>query len=834
MDPADRRGVIERLYGLALGRAPEPGADLSALAEKSTPELAAVFFQAPEFRERVALAFARGGEPREGAFDYPPSDDLKAWTVAAFGLPEDVAGELTAARSWAQLYRALFADPEAPTRMGLAARPFDDGAWSAVLAQAEADSRRRIAGGVDVASPDRVEGWAVDLSRPERTLALELWIDGVFASAGSTGLHRRDIEERFPGAASAGYSLPVPGGLARPGATLRLEVREAGHAGAVGSGLLTEADPAERLAYEGVRRELATVREILARLEAQLPALETALTLRTADWAACFDAWHRPAHEAIRASLPGAATPGRTRVRIDAAGCSPAWVEEAVESALEQSRTPAGVHVVGLDQQGRLVLEDMATRRGWRDASGPAVVASEPPPGGGPVLTFPASGLLSPDAVEVVESLFAARPEAVLAYVDEDVLAPEAEGADDWRARAHASPRLKPAFDLDFVRGNPWVGDCLAFAGDALPGGARTVLAAAEAGAVIASIPRPLFTRRAEAVPTPDAEAWAEVVRAHLARMGETAEVEVQSDILGAVTPGAVRVRHTLPDGASATVVIPTRDRLDLLRPCLDSLETHRAANRCAMRVVVVDHLSREAETRALLMERQAAGQIEVLPYDGEFNWALMNNLAAARSEDDVLVFLNNDTVVISPDWLDALAAQALRAGVGAVGARLVYQDGAIQHAGMVARPRPTAFLIHEGVGLPGSDPGDLGRHALAHRCVAVTGACMAVSKAVFRRLGGFDAARLPVEGNDVDLCLRAQAEGLAVIYEPGATLYHLESRSRGLSQEGERLRASMEATRRIWSRWGERFADDPGFNPHFARDGRPFDRLRPPPPLQA
>lgn len=834
MDPADRRNAIERLYGLALGRAPEPGADLSALADKTTLELAAVFFQAPEFRERVAQAFARGGEPREGAFDYPPSDALKTWTAAAFDLPEEVVSDLTAARSWAQLYRALFADPEAPARLGLAARPFDDDAWSAVLAQAEADARRRIAGGVDVAGPDRVEGWVVDLSQPERPLALELWVDGVFASAGTTGLHRRDIEERFPSAAAAGYSLPVPGGLARPGVTLRLEVREAGHPGAVGSGLLTEADPAERLAYEGVRRELAAVRETLARLEAMLPALESALTLRTADWSACFDAWRRPVHEAIRAGLPDAATPGRTRVRIDAAGCSPAWVEEAIESALEQSRTPAGLFVVGLDDQGRRLLDDLVARRGWRGAAGPAVVASEPPPGGGPVLAFPASGVLSPDAVEAVETLFAARPDAVLAYVDDDVLAPEAEGDDDWRVRAHVSPRLKPAFDLDFVRGDPWVGDCLAFAGDAVPGGARTVLAAAEAGAAIASIPRLLFTRRAEAAHMQDAEAWAEVVRAHLARMGEAAEVAPQSDILGAVVPGAVRVRHTVPDGVSATVVIPTRDRLDLLRPCLDSLEAHRDANRCAMRVVVVDHLSREAETRALLMERQAAGQIEILPYDGEFNWALMNNLAAGQSDDDVLVFLNNDTVVISPDWMDALAAQALRPGVGAVGARLVYQDGAIQHAGMVARPRPTAFLIHEGVGLPGSDPGDLGRHALTHRCVAVTGACMAVSNAVFRRLGGFDAARLPVEGNDVDLCLRAQAEGLAVIYEPGATLYHLESRSRGLSQDGERLRASMEATRRVWSRWGERFADDPGFNPHFARDGRPFDRLRPPPPFQA
>lgn len=834
MDQAEQRSRIERLYALALGRAPEPGADLSGFMDKSLSELTAIFFQSPEFRERVADVFTQGAEPRDALFDYPPSEALKGWAVAAFDLSEPVADATVAARSWAQLYRALFTEADVAVRMGMDARPFDGPAWAAVLMQAEADAKRRVAGAVESVDSERVVGWAVDLNDPGRLLAVELWADGAFVSAAATGAFRRDLEDRFPGATGAGYSLPIPRGLAASDTTLRLEVRETGHPAPLGLGVLAPPDSAEIPAYESVRRELATVRETLARLETMLPALEPALTRRASDWSAYFDAWYRPAHAAIRAALPVAAAPGRTRVRIDAAGCSPAWVEEAIDSALEQSRRPAGVFVVGLDDQGRRLIQDLAVRRGWMGANGPAIVIGEPTPDVGPVLAFPASGLLSPDAVETIEALFEARPDAVLAYVDEDVLADDADGDADWRLRDHVAPVLKPAFDLDFVRQSPWIGDCLAFAGDGVPAGARTALAAAEAGAVVVAAPRVLFTRRAEAAVVPDAQGWAEVVRAHLARMGEAAEVAPQADILGASAPGAVRVRHALAEGVSATVIIPTRDRLDLLRPCLDSLEAHRAANRCAMRVVVVDHLSREAETRALLMERQAAGQIEVLPYGGEFNWALMNNLAAAQSDDDVLVFLNNDTVVISPDWLDALAAQAMRPGVGVVGARLVYQDGAIQHAGMVARPRPTAFLIHEGVGLPGADPGNLGRHALAHRCVAVTGACMAASNAVFRRLGGFDATRLPVEGNDVDLCLKAQAEGLSVIYEPGATLYHLESRSRGLSLDGERLRASMEATRRVWDRWGGRFADDPGFNPHFAREGRPFDRLRPPPPIQA
>lgn len=824
----DRRDEIVNLYRLALGRAPEPGADLSALADMDRAAMAAVFFQSGEFRDRVADAYLRGGEPREADFDYPPSQSLRDWVAATFPL-SDRAPAVIAARSWAQLYRALFADDAAV--FGLEQRPFEDRAWAALLSQAAADDVRRVMGAVDNVAPDRVAGWALDLADPQRPMALELWIDGVFAGAGATGVFRRDIQERF-GAQTAGFELIVPAGAASGGAERRLEVREAGHPAPIGTGVLSGPNPQEILAYEAVRRELAQVRQTLGRLEAMLPAVEGALTRRAGDWSDYFDAWYRPAHDAIRAAQPSAAAPGRVRIRIDAADCPGGWVEEALDSALEQSVPPAGVFVVGLDDQGRRLLGDLIARRGW---AAPTITVGEPPAGQGPVLAFAASGLLAPDAVEAVQALFDARPDTVVAYVDEDQLAAETDGPDDWRRRAHAAPVLKPSFDLDYLRQSPWVGDCLAFAdavGEGFADGPRAVLAAAEAGGQIASIPRVLFSRRAEAPVAPDADAWAETVRAHLTRMCETAQVAPQTDILGAVVPGAVRVRHAVPQGARSTVIIPTRDRLDLLRPCLDSLQAHRDANRCAMTVRVVDHDSRDAQVRALLDARRAAGQIEITPYDGDFNWALMNNLAAQASDGEVLVFLNDDTVVISPDWLDALVAQALRPGVGAVGARLVYQDGTLQHAGMVARPRPDAFLIHEGVGRPGADAGWMGRHALAHRSVSVTGACMAVSAQVFQRLGGFDATRLPVEGNDADFCLRAQDQGLAVIYEPGATLYHLESKSRGLSQDGERLRASAQATARLWRRWGEGFADDPGFNPHFARDGRPFDRLKPPPPV--
>ncbi|MBX3478321.1 MAG: glycosyltransferase family 2 protein [Brevundimonas sp.] len=822
---SDRRDQIEHFYRLALGRWPEPGADLGGLLSADHP--AALIFGSSEFRDRVASAYARGAEPVDGLFNRLPPSDLTDWAAGAFGLTPAAAARARRARGWAQLYLALFEDEGRLAGLGLERRPFDTLAWDGLRALAEAQARRHVVGALEQVSGTGVHGWAVDLEDPARRTALELWADGVFVSAGTTGVFRRDIQEHHPGADGAGFVLPSPR-LGRGGA-VRLELREAGRPEVIAETTVTLPDPAEALTASVARRELDAARQALARLEAMMPSVEAALTDRLEDWDAYVETWYRPAwRQAARRTAPGRSA---IRIRIDAAGRPADWVEEAIESALEQSRAAAGVFVAGLDAQGRKLVEDSAARRGWTAGRRPAVACGEPKKGGGPVLAFPACGVLAPDAVEAVEALFAARPDAAVLYVDEDVLAADAEGPDDWRERPHRDPVLKPGFDLDLLRGAPWVGDCLAFAGDAAAGGPEAVLSVVAAGGTAVGLPRVLFSRRQEAPPSADAQAWAGAVRDHLARMGETAEVAPLADSLGAAVPGAVRLNHRLPEGATATVIIPTRDRADLIGPCLDSLEAHRGANRCAMKILVVDHDSRDPETRALLEARRDAGGLDILPYDGTFNWALMNNQAAAQADGDVLVFLNDDTLALSPDWLDALVRQALRPGVGVVGARLVYQDGTIQHAGMIARPRDRAFLIHEGVGIPGSEPGYLGRHALTRGCMTVTGACMAVSAQVFRRLGGFDAARLPIEGNDVDLCLRARAEGLAVIYEPAATLYHLESKSRGLSQAGERLRLSQEATRRVWNRWGQRFKDDPAFNPHFARDGRPFDRLRPPPP---
>jgi GT2 family glycosyltransferase len=198
----------------------------------------------------------------------------------------------------------------------------------------------------------------------------------------------------------------------------------------------------------------------------------------------------------------------------------------------------------------------------------------------------------------------------------------------------------------------------------------------------------------------------------------------------------------------------------------------------------------------------------------------------SARGE--VLIFLNNDTVVLSEDWCAELAANALRPEVGAVGARLLYDDGTVQHAGVVLGVEGVAG--HDSVGEAPERGGYFGRSHVQRSAAAVTGACLATRRTVFVEVGGFDDANLKVAFNDVDYCLRLRNAGYRVIYDPFAVLYHFESKSRGLDvSEAKAARRRAEAAV-FRARWAAIVDEDPYYNPHFERHARPFDRLRAPP----
>lgn len=248
--------------------------------------------------------------------------------------------------------------------------------------------------------------------------------------------------------------------------------------------------------------------------------------------------------------------------------------------------------------------------------------------------------------------------------------------------------------------------------------------------------------------------------------------------------------------GPLVTVIIPTRNREDLLRTCIDGL---RRTSYQPAEITVVDNGS--DDPRAIrYLEELAANGVQVLGLPGPFNYSALNNRAVADARGDLLCFLNNDVEIIDPDWLGHLVREAMKPDRGAAGARLLYPDRSIQHAGVVLGVGGGAGHAHRLV--PIDDPGYFERAALPQRTSAVTAACMVVSREKFLAVGGFDEVQFPVAFNDVDLCLKLNQQGWQSFYEPNATLIHHESKSRGTDRDKvgrKRLAKELAALKQKW-----------------------------------
>lgn len=262
--------------------------------------------------------------------------------------------------------------------------------------------------------------------------------------------------------------------------------------------------------------------------------------------------------------------------------------------------------------------------------------------------------------------------------------------------------------------------------------------------------------------------------------------------------PAPAQVAALAPgqDLPPVSVVIPTRNRADLLRTCIEGL---RRTDYPALEIIVANNDSDEPETLAYLAALTAEG-VTVLDQPGPFNYPAINNNAVAIARGELLCLMNNDIEVLAPDWLAIMATQALRPEVGAVGAQLLYPDGRIQHAGVVIGVGNAAGHAHRF--LQPEAEGYFRRHALPQFASAVTAACLVVRKDKFLAVGGLDGANFAVAFNDVDLCLKLNARGWQSFYEPRAVLVHHESVSRGHDSDpvgAARFARELAALQRIW-----------------------------------
>jgi len=345
----------------------------------------------------------------------------------------------------------------------------------------------------------------------------------------------------------------------------------------------------------------------------------------------------------------------------------------------------------------------------------------------------------------------------------------------------------------------------------------------------IRHIPRVLYHWRAIATSTavsPDAKPYAllaaqKAIAEHLDRKGMQATVMDAPEIRG-----ANRVQYQLPSAPPlVSILIPTRNAVELVRMCVESILDKTDYKN--YEILIINNNSDDPATLNYMEKLEMDGKARVVDYPYPFNYAAMNNYAVEHAHGEVIVLLNNDIEVINGDWLTEMVSHALRPDVGAVGARLWYPDNTLQHGGVVLGIGGVAGHAHKA--FPRGNVGYFGRAALLQNFSAVTGACLAVRKAVYLTVGGLDAEHLTVALNDVDFCLKMSELGLRVVWTPYAELYHHESATRGYEDTPEKSARYEKERLYMKGRWENFLLMDPAYSPNLTLETQDFVYSWPP-----
>jgi GT2 family glycosyltransferase len=428
--------------------------------------------------------------------------------------------------------------------------------------------------------------------------------------------------------------------------------------------------------------------------------------------------------------------------------------------------------------------------------------------------------LLSPDALYQTIVALNENPGWQLIYADEDKIDEDGE---------QRQPSFKPRWCPDNLLSRNYIGHAFVARTSLVRsvGGFRVsqegaelydmVLRLTEKAGLIHHLPRVLYHGRTPAQGKVDVDARLPAIAAlmdALARRIEPGEVVAQ---VGAA--GCYGIRYSLLRPGKVSILIPTKDQAHFLQVCLDSL--FAVTSYRDFEVILIDNNSVEQTTVDLLARyrRLHAEQFRVLKMLVPFNFSRLMNAGAAEAQGDYLLLLNNDTEILHGDWLGPMVEQAQRPAIGCVGAKLLYPNGTVQHAGVVlgCGRSPAGHVLN---GLNQEDPqARVQLHSIANYS-AVTAACLMVRRELYRDLGGFDEA-FAVDYNDVDFCLRAQQAGYRNIYLPHVVLYHHESVSRGhpLANSKSAQRYADEE-RLLRQRWSGVIADDPCYSRHLGMGG--------------
>ena len=439
---------------------------------------------------------------------------------------------------------------------------------------------------------------------------------------------------------------------------------------------------------------------------------------------------------------------------------------------------------------------------GWSVVEGLSLCEALEAARGDYVLLLRAGDLLPLTTLYYLAEVIQADPDAAVVYGDQDEI--DAKGR---RVR----PWFKPQWNEELFLAQDYLSRAVALRANVARQHATSVkdvhallLAATSAaqGAIV-HVPHILSHGRPE---TEEPQARLKALADHLQQTGATA---------GPGPFGTAKIEWPLPaDLPLVSIIIPTKDKLELLEPCVDGVLNRTGYG--PLEVLIVDNGSVEPRTADFLRRVGQDPRVRVLGYPGPYNFSAINNFAVREAKGAYVCLLNNDTEVIGENWLTEMMRYVVRDDVGAVGAKLLYEDGSIQHAGVAIGIGEAAGHSHRF--LHNDEPGYFALAHSAHFVSAVTAACLVVDKRKFLAVGGLDEDNLAVAFNDVDFCLKLQAAGWRNVYTPHAVLVHHESKSRGndlAAAHVERFRRELKV---LQNRWGTRTACDPLHNPNLDR----------------
>ena len=439
------------------------------------------------------------------------------------------------------------------------------------------------------------------------------------------------------------------------------------------------------------------------------------------------------------------------------------------------------------------------------------------------LVTVPAGAIFRSNALLELALTLNEYPQAQLIYSDQDQI------ADDGKRQ---NPLFKPAWSPDVFDVSDYLGDITALRRETVlaVGGWRSNLAEAVTYdlklRIIDCIEPDKIVHLAKVLLHTSAKDPSEIaarsrrstvekaIRDHCERRNLNAE------IVWPETTSQPRLLYRIAEPKPlVSLLIPTRDRADILETCVRSILTRTTYQ--PYEILIIDNDSREAATQRLFEKLRREPSIRILSRPGPFNFSALNNSAAREANGSIIGLLNNDLEVQDGGWLSEMVALVCRPEVGCVGCKLLYPDGRIQHAGVQLGP---GGLAGHGYRFAAGDAaGYINRLRMVQNVSAVTAACLLIRKSVFDQVGGLDESELKIALNDVDLCLKVRAAGYRNLWTPFAELLHHESISRGRDYSPAKAQRLLHEVNTFRRRWGPAIFSDPYYSPHLTYDGENF-----------